>query len=128
MTRRFGQWFTILSVMLALCSAQMLMAQTDKGAITGHVTDSSGSILQGASVELEPGNIFARTGAQGEYFVNNLPPGSYTLTVTYVGFAVFTKAVAITAGQTQTADAKMEVASTRDEVLVTAERPSGEAE
>src|SRR5208337_1050603 len=58
----------------------------------------------------------------------NLTSGTYTITVTYVGFSLFTKAVQITAGQTATLDAKMQVASLNDQVLVTAERASGEAE
>ncbi|HKN23826.1 MAG TPA: TonB-dependent receptor [Candidatus Acidoferrum sp.] len=103
-------------------------AQGDKGSLTGHVTDSSGSILQGASIELQPAGVTVATDQQGSYFVNNLTAGTYTITVTYVGFSLFTKAVQITAGQTATVDAKMEVSSQRDEVLVTADRVSGEAE
>jgi TonB-dependent receptor len=120
--------FTVLFVVAATFFAQAAMTQGDKGIMTGHVTDSSGSILQGASVELEPGSIFTKTGPQGEYFLYDLAPGSYTLTVTYVGFSLFTKPVTVAAGPVLTVDAKMEVASTKDEVLVTAERPSGEAE
>jgi len=103
-------------------------AQSDKGTLTGHVTDSSGSVLQGASIELQPTGITVASDQQGAFYINNLAPGTYTITVTYVGFSLFTKALNITAGQTLTADAKMEVSSQRDEVLVTAERPSGEAE
>ena len=60
--------------------------------------------------------------------MNALNPGTYTITVTYVGFALFTKVFEIKAGQATTLDVKMEVTSQKDEVLVTAERASGEAE
>lgn len=66
--------------------------------------------------------------AQGQFFINDLEPGSYTVTITYVGFQSFTKTVSVTAGQAATVDAKMDVESQNLEVLVTAERASAEAE
>jgi TonB-dependent receptor len=105
-----------------------LLAQSDKGNLTGHVVDSSGGVLQGAQVELSPGNSTFSSDNQGSYFFNGLNPATYTVTVTYVGFAQFTKTVTITAGRTATLDANMEVSSQKDAVLVTADRPSGEAE
>jgi Carboxypeptidase regulatory-like domain/TonB-dependent Receptor Plug Domain len=128
MTKRFGHRFTVVLVMLALCSVQILVAQTDKGRLTGHVTDPSGGVLQGAQIELQPTSITVVSDQQGGYFVNNLAPGTYTITVTYVGFAQFTKTVDISAGQTATVDVKMEVSSQRDQVIVTAQAASGEAE
>jgi TonB-dependent receptor len=118
----------ILLVLLATVFVQYAKAQGDRGIVSGHVTDSSGSVLQGAELELQPGPAFTKTGAQGEYFFYSLVPGSYTLTVTYVGFAAFTKTINVTAGQTITVDAQMTVSSVKNEVLVTAERASGEAE
>ena len=123
---RFIRPFAVLFLMAVTLFAQGLLAQS--GAVSGHVTDSSGSILQGAQVELQPTAVTVITDAQGSYFMNNLAPGTYTITVTYVGFALFTKALDITAGKTATVDAKMAVSSQKDEVLVTAERASGEAE
>jgi TonB-dependent receptor len=111
-----------------LVSSQTAMAQSDRGTITGHVTDSSGAVLQGAEVEVQPGTIVTKTGPRGEYFIYNLAPGTYTVTITYVGFSLFTKAAEISNGKTVTVDAQMQVSSQNDQVLVTAERPSGEAE
>ena len=120
--------FTIFFVILALFLPQSTFAQGGKWGITGHVVDSSGSILQGATIELHPTGITVISGQQGVYFFNNLAPGTYTITVTYVGFALFTKVVDVTAGQTTTVDAKMEVSSQRDQIFVTAERVSAEAD
>ena len=105
-----------------------LIAQNDKGSITGHITDLSGAILQGAAVEMQPTGAIVATNAQGAYYVNNLPAGTYTITVTYVGFSLFTKVVPVTAGKSTTLDIQMEVSSQNDQILVTAERASGEAE
>src|SRR5580700_7199920 len=124
---RFLRLFTMLCALLTV-GVVNLIAQTDKGTISGHVTDTSGSVLQGAEVELQPTGITVISDKQGGYFVNALNPGTYTITVTYVGFALFTKVFEIKAGQATTLDVNMEVTSQKDEVLVSAERASGEAE
>ncbi|HEY1483256.1 MAG TPA: TonB-dependent receptor [Candidatus Acidoferrum sp.] len=124
---RFLRLFTMLCALLTL-GVVNLVAQTDKGSISGHVTDTSGAVLQGASIELQPTGIIVVSDKQGGYFVNALNPGTYTITVTYVGFSLFTKVFEIKAGQTTTLDVNMEVTSQKDQVLVTAERASGEAE
>jgi TonB-dependent receptor len=125
--KSFTRLGTILLVIVALFSARAAVAQTDKGSVTGHVTDTSGSVLHGAEIELQPTGMTVVSNQQGGYFVNNLAPGTYTITVTYVGFSLFTKVVNITAGQTTTVDVKMGVASQSEQVLVTAESVSGEA-
>lgn len=125
--KSYVRLFSIL-VVAAMVYAPRTFAQTDTGSVSGHVTDSSGSVLKGAEVELQPGGIDVVTNAQGAYFVNNLPPGTYTITITYVGFSLYTKVVEISAKQNAVLDVKMEVASQKDQILVTAERVSGEAE
>ena len=126
--KRFVRLFATALLIASTLLAQDLLAQSTTGSVYGHVTDSSGSILQGAQVELQPTSVIVVTDAQGSYFINNIAPGSYTLAISYVGFALFTKTVDITAGKNLTVDAKMEVSSQRDEILVTANRASGEAE
>jgi TonB-dependent receptor len=103
------------------------VAQERKGAISGSVTDSSGSVLQGAQIEVQPSVGTIAAGDQGLFYVNALNPGSYTVTVKYVGFSDFTKTVTVTSGQVTRVDAVLTVAAASEEVLVTAERASGEA-
>jgi TonB-dependent receptor len=103
------------------------LAQERKGGISGHVTDNSGSVLQGARIELQPIGTIAASNIQGEFFINDLTPGTFTVSITYVGFNQFTKQVTVVAGQIAAVDAKLEVESQNLEVLVTAERASGEA-
>jgi TonB-dependent receptor len=114
--------------LLVLAQPNRTIAQGRKGAISGHVTDNSGGVLQGAQITLEAQGISAVSDIQGQFFINALDPGSYTLTVTYVGFKTFTGKVDVTSGQVANFEAKLEVASQDLEVLVTAERASGEAE
>src|SRR5437660_7376980 len=114
-----------------VCSLWLIpagQAQSGKGAIAGHVTDSSGGALIGAQATLQPSGVSVVSDARGQFFINDLEPGSYTVTVTYVGFEAFTQTVNVTAGQAANIEAKLGVESQNLEVLVTAERASGEAE
>src|ERR1043166_8031475 len=115
-------------LLLFFIGASCMTAQSDRGAMAGKVTDSSGSVLQGAEISVEPAGAHAVSDAQGQFFVNNLPVGHYTLTVTYVGFTAFRKEIDVLAGRPLTVEAKMELSSVNTEVLVTAERAAGEAE
>jgi outer membrane receptor protein involved in Fe transport len=103
-------------------------AQSEKGAISGKVTDSQGAVLQGAEIVLEPVGAHAVSDEQGRFFINNVPVGHYTVNVTYVGFAALVKEVDVSTGQPFAVDAKMELSSVNTQVLVTAERAAGEAE
>src|SRR5204863_406937 len=114
-----------------VCSLWLIpagQAQSGKGAIAGHVTDSSGGALVGAQVTVQPKGVSVVSDARGQFFINDLEPGSYTVTVTSVGFEAFTQTVNVTAGQAANIEAKLGVESQNLEVLVTAERASGEAE
>jgi TonB-dependent receptor len=126
--KRFTRLFSILFLIAATVCAQSAMAQGGKGIIAGHVTDSSNSVLQGAQIALQPTGATVATDQQGAYFINNLAPGAYTLTVTYVGFSLFTKSINVTAGQTLTVDVTMQVSSQNENIIVNAQGVSGEAE
>jgi TonB-dependent receptor len=125
---RSNRLFAIFLLLGVALFPELLCAQNDKGSVAGHVTDSSGGSLQGAEIELQPTGRIVASNQQGTYFLNNLSPGTYTITVTYLGFSLFTKVVNVVAGHVATVDVKMEVNSQRDSIVVTAERVSGEAE
>jgi TonB-dependent receptor len=112
---------------LVLASGQ-LSAQGGKGSLAGRVADTSGGVLQGARLQLQPSGIQTVTNRQGEFRFTDVAPGSYEMTVTFVGFSPATVAVTVSPGQAAHVDATLKVASNADSVLVTAERPHGEAE
>ena len=103
-------------------------AHAQTGGITGKVTDSAGAVLKGAEVTVDPGAIPAVTDAQGQFIVTGLAPGAYTVKIHYVGFNTVKNTVNVSAGQVANSNAQLAVASVSLEVLVTAERPSAEAE
>src|SRR5216684_526363 len=119
-------------VYLCVC-AQLLVvgatrAQSGRGTVSGRVTDTSGGVLQGAQVSLAPGGASGVSDVQGEFRITGVEAGNYTLTVSYVGFETFTKAVTLAAGQTTSLDAKLSVEAVDVEVVVTSERGSAEVE
>jgi TonB-dependent receptor len=124
-----GLWLGLaIAAILGIIGAPSASAQGGKGIIAGNVSDTGGGILQGALVTIDPGGIKAASDIQGQFLVNGLAPGTYTVTVSYLGFTTVTKTVTVTAGQTASADVKLTVESQSSEVLVTAERAAGEAE
>jgi TonB-dependent receptor len=103
--------------------------QSQKGVISGTVTDVSGAVLPGARVELEPRSATQVSNAQGQFLVPNLSPGTYTVTVSYVGFKPYSTTVTIAAGQTTMVTAVMPVAAVnQQQVVVYAGRAHGDAE
>jgi TonB-dependent receptor len=119
--------FCVLSAVLTLAFFSLFAnAQAGHGTITGHVVDSGGAVLPGAHIELQPSGLTASSNGQGDFTLTNVAPGDYTATVTYVGFATFTKSITVRAGQTARADASLKVASANEEITVTSERGHGE--
>lgn len=117
-----------LGFSLIAFSVQAQTASNKSGGIGGTVTDTSGAVLQGAKVKIEPSDITVITNEQGAFVVAGLAPGDYTVTVSYLAFKDFTKSVTVSAGQTAQVAAAMEVASKNQQVVVTAEASHGEAE
>jgi hypothetical protein len=117
-------------VLISLTSVLAIFAnaQAGRGSISGRVVDSSGALLQGGRVVVQPTGASAVTNGQGEFAISGLPPGQYTLTVSYIGFAAYSAEVTVAAGQIARADAQLKVSSKNEEIVVTAERAHGEAE
>ncbi|NLI16935.1 MAG: carboxypeptidase-like regulatory domain-containing protein, partial [candidate division Zixibacteria bacterium] len=57
------------------------------GKIAGKITDKqTGEPLPGVNVLIGGTNIGAATNIQGEFFIINVPPGTYTLKVNLIGY------------------------------------------
>jgi TonB-dependent receptor len=103
-------------------------AQTQRGSIGGTVTDATGAVLQGVLINIQNPALTASTNEQGRFYINDLAPGSYTVTISYFGLETQTKTVTVVAGQTATADSRLEIPSQKQAVVVTAARASAEVE
>src|ERR1700720_2598497 len=123
--RRYLNSICLSLLCIALSGAD---AQERRGIITGLITDSAHAILQGARVELQPVGRTAVSDNTGQFSINDVGPGSYTLKISFVGMADYSKPVTLTGGQATRVEAEMQVASASESVTVTAERVHGEAE
>jgi TonB-dependent receptor len=132
MKRKLSRWFFFLgmftSALVLTFPPVTVLAQSGRGAIAGRVRDAAAAVLQGARIDIEPKAASAASDSLGEFTITDLAPGSYTVTVSYVGFSPLSTKVTVSAGQTARVDAVLKVASQVEEITVTAERVHGEAE
>ncbi len=110
-----------LVTLLLLAMSAGLMAQTP-GSLKGQVLDPSGAAVPGATVTLTgPNGVVkvAQSDNNGAYSVVGLPPGKYVVRVIAAGFDLFEGSIAdLPGGRASTFDAKMSVASEKQEVTV----------
>ena len=99
---------TLLFVALLLCGAN-LSAQTT-GQIAGKITDAkTGDALIGANVALVELPTGAAADLEGNYIIRNLPPGTYTLRISYVSYAnKVVNGIVVEAGKTTALDVIMQ--------------------
>src|SRR6202521_4033848 len=108
--------------------AVTLFAQSDRGTITGTVSDPAGAVVAAAAIEArntETGAVYtAAASATGNYTIVQLPAGTYALTVTVPGFKKYVRpGLIIQAAQTIRVDAALEVGSAAESVTVNADAP-----
>ena len=99
--------------LLVLSIAAWSQAQT--GSVKGVLADSSGGVIPAATVTL-PGvgvSKTAQTQADGSYTFPGLGPGQYTVTISFPGFAPFSKTVAVAPGSAATHDPTLERSGAR---------------
>lgn len=124
MTTFSARWMMVGAGLVALLGsagvAQPVQAQ--QGTVAGRVTDrTNGQAVPGARIGLVGSNLFATTGADGQYTIRNVAVGDVTLRITAVGYSAERRNVAVGAGATATADFALALtAFSLDEVVVTA--------
>jgi TonB-dependent receptor len=106
-------------VILALSSPAF--AQSTKGSLIGRAVDGENAVLPGAKVQVQPGNASAVTDQRGEFTVIDLTPGTYKVTVSYVGFLPFTAEVKVVAGAPIHVEAVLKVEAKGEVVTVVAD-------
>ena len=79
MRKKFGLALLVLMVLISLVPA---WAQA-QGTITGNVTGKAGDLKRLAGITLDgPNRYVSMTNSRGEFRVQNVLPGQYTVTVT----------------------------------------------
>jgi outer membrane receptor protein involved in Fe transport len=113
----------VLAVISLLLPGPLFAGTTGK--VRGRVTERGSEGLAGANVAILGTQLGAATGVDGEYVIINIPPGTYELRVTMVGFGPLTvRQVRVIVDQTTTIDVRLtESAVQLADVIVEAERP-----
>jgi hypothetical protein len=113
-----------LFVFLALLTLSSLcLAQETTGSLLGTVKDSSGALIPGAKVTVATPTLVGTktfvTDGKGYYHFENLPPGTYTITVAAPGFSTRKQeGVILQVGHTPTVDLSLSVGASSDVVDV----------
>jgi len=111
---------------LMLVWVSPVLAQSDRGAITGRVTDQNGAVVPNAKVtaaNVETNEVRgATTNDEGNFTIPQLQAASYTLKVEATGFKTASiEGVKIAVQITRTVDVTLEVGAIGDTVMVSAE-------
>jgi hypothetical protein len=115
---------------VAIClvlSALAAYAQTDRGTITGTVSDPAGAVVANAVIDAkaESGATFqAGSSTTGNYTLAQLPAGNYEITVTVPGFKKAVRpGVVVNVATTIRVDFTLEVGATTESITIQAEAP-----
>jgi hypothetical protein len=129
----FSPWRALSRVFALLLLVQSLLTSGAAGQATtslrGTVTDPSGKAVAGANVVLSSTETKTvrniTTGDQGEYQFLLVPPGTYALTVTALGFRRYEqKDLALLVSTPATANVELKIGGTNETVTVTSEAPA----
>src|SRR5947208_883276 len=115
-------------VLVTLASSAIAQTQITTGVIQGVVTDATGAVMPGVTVEAR--NLETNlsrtvvTGTDGRFVLLQLPSGTYTVTYTLSGFATLVQEnIGVTVGQAVTLAATMRVSALAETVRVDAAAP-----
>src|SRR5712664_2390656 len=117
-------WIVRSAVMMCIASCALL-AQSERGNITGIVTDPSGAAVASAELTVVNRDTNATTRlvttTSGEYNAPSLQPGSYRIEITAPGFKHFVRQnIVVSASTTVRIDAALQLGQVSEQVEVTA--------
>src|SRR5258707_190408 len=113
-----------LLLVITLC-AGVALGQQNAGSLKGQVSDEFGGVIVGAHVVAINQNGAEKsvtTNGEGNFVLNGLAPGKYTIKVTAIGFAKFENAdVESIAGRSQQLNVTLKVTIEQQKVTVAAD-------
>jgi TonB-dependent receptor len=102
--------------------------QQASGSVSGKVTDTStGEVLPWANTTIVGTNMGAATDKNGNYYIPNVPPGTYTLRASYLGYGESDQTIVLTYDETLNINFELTYGEVLEgeEIIVTAQA-SGE--
>ena len=118
---------SVLSAVGVLCLSSVVFAQSDRGTITGTITDPGGLVISGAPIEVANVENGAKyqvgSSATGNYVVQ-VPTGTYTMSVVAPGFKRYIRPnLVVPVEQTLRVDIALSLGSNTESVTVTDSAP-----
>lgn len=117
-----------LQITVALLWSAVALAQSDRGAITGTVSDQGDALVPNVAVvatNTATGITFrTETTDTGNYTIASVPAGMYSVTVEHQGFRRFEQSgIRVQVAQTLRVDVVLQVGSTTESITVVADAP-----
>jgi hypothetical protein len=123
-----GRFGTVFMLLIAACLIPVVASA--QGSIAGVVTDTSGAVLPGVTVEVASPALIEKvrsavTDGTGQYQIVSLPPGAYTVTFMLAGFNTLKReGIELTGNFTATVNGSLRVGALEETVTVTGEAPT----
>ncbi|KUG09159.1 TonB-dependent receptor [Solirubrum puertoriconensis] len=86
-------------LLVVLYTYSIVASAQNLGLVRGTLKDKFGAVVPSLTVRLEGTPLGAVTDAAGGFAIRNVPPASYTLVVTGIGYKPLQRTVAVAAGQ-----------------------------
>jgi hypothetical protein len=119
---------SVPSITVLLFAATAIFSQSDRGTITGTVSDPAGAVIANAAVEARnqsTGLVYqAATTNTGNYTIAQLPVGVYEISVAVSGFKKYVRqGISVEVAQVLRIDIPLEVGGSTESVTVQADAP-----
>src|SRR5215467_7695482 len=100
-----------------------MFAQSDRGTITGTVSDPAGAVIANAAIDVknsETGVLYqTTTTSTGNYTIAQVPPGPYQMTVTAPGFKTYIRQnIVVEVAQVVRLDVGLEVGAASESITI----------
>jgi len=124
MQRSFLRMMALIAVGVVALGGTAAVGQSSSGTITGTVTDATGAVIPGASVEISnPVSGYTRDAvadSSGQFRFVNIPFNPYRVTVKFAGFQNYSKLVQVSSAILVTVPVALQIATSDQSISVDA--------